>query len=147
MSLSKGNLKTLSAALAGTVLLCGTAGYLYSKWELNEQKLSELKRTYGESQGVNQKNSGRDRVSSPVASKEAGEKRGATLNITFRAIGHNNVSAVANEETVFEVINQIKSSDYFDASQTRADGDISAEAPPGTFSFKIVTQLKRPLTL
>jgi hypothetical protein len=147
MSWSRDNLKFLAGAVAAAVLLCGAAGYLYSKWELNNQKLSELKRTYAENQSVNEKNRERDVANAVVVPKGADEKRGATLNITFRALGHNNVSPVANEETAFEVINQIKSSDYFDASKTRAEGDISAEVSPGTFSFKIVTQLKRPLTL
>jgi hypothetical protein len=94
------------------------------------------------------------------------------MNITFRAIGLNSIAPGANSDTALELLNEIKNSPYFDASTNTFAGDISQETPlnpnagtpnaqpgqtpqpgttagepPGTFSFKIVAKLKRPLKL
>jgi type IV pilus assembly protein PilM len=92
------------------------------------------------------------------------------MNITFRAIGLNNIAPGANADTALELLTEIKNSPYFDPSTNTFAGDISQEAPlnsnvqsgtgqpgqpgqtttgepPGTFSFKIVAKLKRPLKL
>jgi type IV pilus assembly protein PilM len=94
------------------------------------------------------------------------------MNITFRAIGLNSIAPGANADTALELLTEIKNSPYFDASTNTFAGDISQEAPlnpnvqignaqpgqptqpgttggepPGTFSFKIVAKLKRPLKL
>jgi hypothetical protein len=94
------------------------------------------------------------------------------MNITFRAIGLSSIQAGANADTALELLTEIKSSPYFDPSTNTYAGDISQEVPlnpnagtpnaqpggstqpgttagelPGTFSFKIVAKLKRPLKL
>jgi type IV pilus assembly protein PilM len=94
------------------------------------------------------------------------------MNITFRAIGLSNIQPGANADTALELLTEIKSSPYFDPSTNTYAGDISQEVPlnpnagtasaqpgqptqpgttaaeaPGTFSFKIVAKLKRPLKL
>ena len=94
------------------------------------------------------------------------------MNITFRAIGLNSMAPGANADTALELLTEIKNSPYFDASTNTFAGDISQETPlnanagsanaqpgqpgqpgttggepPGTFSFKIVAKLKRPLKL
>jgi len=94
------------------------------------------------------------------------------MNITFRAIGLNSIAPGANADTALELLTEIKNSPYFDASTNTFAGDISQETPlnpnagtpnaqpgqtpqpgmtagepPGTFSFKIVAKLKRPLKL
>jgi hypothetical protein len=94
------------------------------------------------------------------------------MNITFRAIGLNGIAPGANADTALELLTEIKNSPYFDASTNTFAGDISQETPlnpnagtpnaqpgqtpqpgtiagepPGTFSFKIVAKLKRPLKL
>jgi type IV pilus assembly protein PilM len=91
------------------------------------------------------------------------------MNITFRAIGLSNIQPGANADTALELLNQLRSSPYFDSSTNTYAGDISQEVPlnpnagtasaqpqpgtttagelPGTFSFKIVAKLKRPLKL
>ena len=92
------------------------------------------------------------------------------MNITFRAIGLSNIQPGANADTALELLNEIRNSPYFDPSTNTFAGDISAEAPlnanlstqnpqpgqsgqttsseqPGTFSFKIIAKLKRPLKL
>jgi type IV pilus assembly protein PilM len=95
------------------------------------------------------------------------------MNITFRAIGLNSIAPGANADTALELLTEIKNSPYFEASTNTFAGDISQETPlnpnvqsgsaqpgqpgqtgqpssgepPGTFSFKIVAKLKRPLKL
>jgi type IV pilus assembly protein PilM len=95
------------------------------------------------------------------------------MNITFRAIGLSNMGQPgANADTALELLTEIKNSPYFDPSTNTYAGDISQEVPlnpnvqganaqpgqpaqpgsssgepPGTFSFKIVAKLKRPLKL
>ncbi len=146
MSRSARNFRLVSIVTAA--MLSGAAGgYLYSRWEVNNKKSAELEKAYAETKTLSERNDGSASPRSAEVSKEIAGKGGPALNITFRAIGHDNVSATANGETAFEVLNGIKSSEYFDTSQTRVDGGISAEVPPGTFSFKITTKLKRPLTL
>jgi hypothetical protein len=91
------------------------------------------------------------------------------MNITFRAIGLNSIAPGANADTALELLTEIKNSPYFDSSTNTFAGDISQETPLnpnqganaqpgqpgqttagepfGTFSFKIVAKLKRPLKL
>jgi hypothetical protein len=144
--------------LMGALLLLGGAGsYLYSKWELNNKNLDELRQRYTEIKTREEKNANAS-AGVAVVSQESGQKEAATLRMTFRAIGLNNVSQGADQEIAFNVLNEIKSSAYFDSARTIEASDITAEvpiseppvktgAPPGTFSFKIVAKLKRPLTL
>ena len=152
----KSNLKFWCAATAVLLLLGGVGWFLYSKWELNEQKLDDLKRTYAQSNTPTQQN----RNAGVTATEARQPKEVDRLNITFRAVGLNRVSPGAGQEVAFNVLNEMKSSAYFDASNTKAAGEISPEVPlkeppvegkqgepPGTFSFKIVAKLKRPLTL
>lgn len=154
----KSNLKFWYGAIALFLLLGGVGWFLYSKWELNEQKLEDLKKTYAQS---NTRIEGNRIAGVPAAAtKESKHEVVDRLNIIFRAVGLNRVSAGADQELVFNVLNEMKSSAYFDASNTKAVGEISPEVPlieppvegkqgepPGTFSFKIVAKLKRPLTL
>lgn len=145
MSRSTGNWKAIGATVMVALLIGLATGYLCSRWQLNNRKLSELKQAYGEV--ISQKNPEFASVTAAAAPKVSEDKGGARLSITFRAIGHSQASPAANQETAFEVLTGIKGSDYFDATETKADGNIGEEVPPGTFSFKITTKLKRPLTL
>ena len=155
----KSNLKSWCAAIAVLLLLGGVGWFLYSKWELNEQKLEELKQTHAQNNVSIDRN--RSAASVPATAPKQPEREVVDkLNITFRAVGLNRVSPGADQDLVFNVLNEMKSSAYFDASKTEAVGEISPEVPltepplegkqgepPGTFSFKIVAKLKRPLTL
>jgi hypothetical protein len=155
---SKGHLKLWGGMMVVLVSLAGGGWHLFSKWELNKQNLDELKQKYAQLKILDDKNfNAAARV--PVLSHEQGAKEAPTLTVTFRAIGLNRVSPAADQEIAFNVLNEIKSSPYFDASKTEAT-DITVEVPlsdppvragsgtpPGTFSFKIVAKLKRPLTL
>lgn len=151
-------MKVWCATIAVLLLLGGVVWFLHSKWELNEQKLEEMKQTYAQSSAPIEGN--RTAAVTETTPKQPEHEVVDKLNITFRAVGLNRVSPAADQELVFNVLNEMKSSTYFDASKTEAVGEISPEVPlkepplegkqgepPGTFSFKIVAKLKRPLTL
>lgn len=138
--------------------LGGAGWHLFSRWELNKQNLDELKQKYAQLKILDDKNVNAA-ARAAVLSQGQGRKEAPTLTVTFRAIGLNRVSPEADQDIAFNVLNEIRSSAYFEASKTEAS-DITAEvplsdqttgpasgAPPGTFSFRIVAKLKRPLTL
>jgi hypothetical protein len=156
--LGKSNLKFWCTAMA-VLLLGGVLWFLYSESDSNEQKLKDLKQTYAQSNTLLER--GRNGAGVPAAAANQSEREIVDrLNIRFRAVGLNRVSPGAGRELAFNVLNEMKSSAYFDASNIKAVGEISPEVPlkeppvegnqgepPGTFSFKIVAKLKRPLTL
>ena len=157
---SKGNLKIWRRVIVALLLLGGVGWFLYSKWEINNKNPEEL--SYAQTGILDERNANVVRANVAIAAKESGpdHKVADTLKITFRAVGLNRVSSEADQELAFNVLNEMKSSALFDASKTRAVGEISPEAPlseppvksdqgepPGTFTFKIVAKLKRPLTL
>jgi cytoskeletal protein RodZ len=156
----KGNLKFLCAVVVVVLLLGGLGWFVYS----NDKKVDELKQRYTQSdvpsQSVPSPHNVNAARTTAAASKESEQKVVDTLNITFRAVGLKRVSSEADQELAFNVLNEIRSSPYFDATNTVGMGEISPEVPlseppvkseggetPGTFSFKIVAKLKRPLTL
>ena len=156
----KGHLKFWCGAIAAVLLLGGVGWFLYSKLDLNNKRLEELKQQYAQSNVTDVRNASPARETTATASKESERKVVDTLNITFRAVGLNRVSPEADQELAFNVLREIKNSPYFDSTNTLGDGQISPEVPlgepavksgpgetPGTFSFKIVAKLKRPLTL
>jgi hypothetical protein len=69
----------------------------------------------------------------------------AVISITYRAVSLSAISPSANTETAFAVLNELKSSPLFDAEQTQFNGNISADEPPGTFTFGVNVKLKNPL--
>jgi len=152
-------LKFWCGVVAVVVLSSGGIGYLYSRWELNNRNLEEFKQRYTEIKVLQDKNAN-VATRAAVAAKESDRKEAPSLNITFRAIGLERFSPGADKEIAFNVINEIRSSEYFDASKTIEASEITAEVPlteppakagseppSGTFSFKVVAKLKRPLSL
>jgi len=89
-----------------------------------------------------------DATGTPARKKKAGPNEVASITITFRAVSLSSVSAEANKEIVYSMLNEIKSSPLFDPDWTDPDGKgIGAEEPPGTFTFGITVGLKRPFKL
>lgn len=109
-------------------------------------------------------------AAAPAAGTPGGTNDVDVMNITFRAIGLSSINPGANADTALELLSEIRSSPFFDPSTNTYAGDISQEIPlnpnagtpnaqpgqsgqttssepPGTFSFKIVAKLKRPLRL
>jgi len=70
-----------------------------------------------------------------------------TMDITFRAISWSSISPEANKQTAFQVQDELRNSGYFDPTNTVLVGEISPDAPPGTFTFQVKAKLKRPLKL
>jgi hypothetical protein len=156
----KGNFKFWCVAVAVAVLLLGLGWFVYS----NDKKVDDLKKKYSQndvpSQGVPSSRNVNAARTTALDSEKPVEHVVDKLNITFRAVGLNRVSSDADQELAFNVLNEMRSSPYFDATNTYGVGEISREVPlseppvksegletPGTFSFKIVAKLKRPLTL
>ena len=79
--------------------------------------------------------------------KGGGTNEISTVNLTFRAVSWASVSADANKETAYAVLGELRNSPLFDPDpeETKFDGQISPDETPGTFSFKIIARLKRPL--
>ncbi len=77
----------------------------------------------------------------------------ATITIMFRAISLTAATGQpeANKGVSYAVLDEIRASSLFDPdpAETRfpGSGGISADEPPGTFTFSIVARLKRPLKL
>jgi len=135
---------------------------------MSREQIDMMQRRYGG-------NYGRGAETPPPAPAAAPPGGGGTndidvMNITFRAVGLSGIAPGANADTALELLNEIKNSPYFDPSTNTYAGDISQEVPlnpniqapntpggqsgettsgepPGTFSFKIVAKLKRPLKL
>jgi hypothetical protein len=155
----KRNLRFLSWVIAAALGVVGAGWYLHSKWALNNRNLEELRQKYAELKNLDEGNV-RSVEKAAVETRVAENDGIDTVKIGFRAVGLNWVSPAADKEIAFEVLNEIRSSEYFDASKTMPVSDISPEVPlnqegkypaagepPGTFSFKIVAKLKRPLKL
>jgi cytoskeletal protein RodZ len=152
----KGKLKFWCVVMAVVLLFGGLGWFVYS----NDKKVDDLKQRYAQNDVPSQNvSSPRNINAAETATNEPVQHLVDKLNITFRAVGLNKVSSEANQELAFNVLNEIRSSPYFDATNTHGVGEISQEIPlgepvksegvetPGTFSFKIVAKLKRPLTL
>jgi type IV pilus assembly protein PilM len=80
-----------------------------------------------------------------------GSNEVATVTITFRAVSMIAASGQpeANKATAYQVLSEIQKSPMFDPDpeETKFSCDVSAEEPPGTFTFCVVAKLKNPLKL
>jgi hypothetical protein len=150
----KRNLKFYGAAGVAVLVLGGVGWFIHT----NDKQVNELKQQYAQNDVPTTRNV--SAAAMAAASPESDRKVADTLNITFRGVGLNRVSPDADQELAFNVLNEFRSSPYFDSSKTVGVGEVSPEVPlseppvnsvsgeaPGTFSFKIVAKLKRPLTL
>ena len=80
----------------------------------------------------------------PPGGAAKSDKEVASISITFRAVSLTSVSASANPDIAYAVLNEIKSSPMFDAELSP---NIGQDEPPGTFTFVVTVKLKRPLKL
>jgi len=73
----------------------------------------------------------------------------SSITITFRAVSLNSVKPGANKEIVYAVLGGITGNPLFDPdpAETKDTGTIGEEEAPGTFTFKLIVGLKRPLSL
>ena len=90
-------------------------------------------------------------ASAPKKPKDTNEV--SSITVTFRAVGLSSVDANADKDIYYAVLDELRKSPLFDKDETKGDGNIGAEEPltsttsPGTFTFKIIVGLKRPLKL
>jgi type IV pilus assembly protein PilM len=93
-------------------------------------------------------------ASTDTSAAKTSKKKGNTndvssITITFRAVSLENVKAGANKEIVYAVLGGITSNPLFDPdpAETKDTGNVGPVEDPGTFTFKLIVGLKRPLSL
>jgi type IV pilus assembly protein PilM len=89
--------------------------------------------------------------STPADGATAGAAGGAmtvgtngVIAITFRAVSLSSTKADANTQLAFTVLKELQASPMFDEKATQFSGNIGADEPPGTFTFKVNAKLKNP---
>jgi len=70
-----------------------------------------------------------------------------TIDITFKAVTLVSVSASANNELAFAVRNELWNDPMFTKEDTDFSSQITADEPPGVFTFRMNVKLKHPLKL
>jgi Tfp pilus assembly protein PilN len=115
------------------------------------QRYGLVDRSAGATAAAPAKDSGATQTADATASKK---KKGDTnevssVTITFRAVSLNSIKPGANKEIVYAVLGGITSDPLFDPdpAETKDTGTIGDEEAPGTFTFKLIVGLKRPLSL
>jgi type IV pilus assembly protein PilM len=109
-----------------------------------------IDRSAGPAPAASSDSGGSSDASAPVSKKKKGDTNEVnSITITFRAVSLNSVKAGANKEIVYAVLGGITASPLFDPdpAETRDTGTIGEEEAPGTFTFKLIVGLKRPLSL
>ena len=86
---------------------------------------------------------------SPSANAPSVPNEITAINLTCRAVSLSAVSPSANKDIAYAVQGELKASPLFVPEQTDflGGGNISADEPPGTFTFGMTAKLKRPLKL
>jgi len=92
----------------------------------------------------------------PGAGPARGKSKGdtneiATLTLTFRAVSLRNVTgqADADKGIAYTVLQELQNSPLFDPNplETRTDSEVNPDEQTGTFTFRLIARLKRPLKL
>jgi hypothetical protein len=75
----------------------------------------------------------------------AGTNAAPDVAIVFRAVSLNSMSASANTDLAFAVLNELKTCPMIEGDQTTfpENSNVSEPEPPGTFTFRINVKLKR----
>jgi len=71
----------------------------------------------------------------------------SSIILDCRAVSMTAVSASANPDMAFALLAELQACPLFNREETKFIGDISADEPPGTFTFKVTVKLKQPLKL
>ena len=83
----------------------------------------------------------------PAPKPKAGTNEVALVTVTFRAVSLTRVQPEANKKIAFAVLTELQNSPLFDKDQTQFGGTISADEPPGTFTFPVTLAIKKPLKI
>ena len=81
-----------------------------------------------------------------VPKKKGDTNEISLMDITFKAVSLAGISPSANSELAFAVRAELRNDPMFDPETDFAAG-ISADEPPGVFSFRMLVRLKRPIKL
>ena len=87
--------------------------------------------------------------------KPKGTNEISSITVTFRAVSHTKIAVDANKELAFAVLAELRNCPLFDGDERATkfivnpatNSQISEEEPPGTFTFGVQIELKRPLKL
>ncbi len=74
----------------------------------------------------------------------------STLTITFRAVSLSEASgqAAADSDIAFAVLQELQNNPLFEPDpQTHPDGSLTPDSATGTFTFRVIARLKKPLKL
>ena len=83
----------------------------------------------------------------PIAKKKSNPNEIDTLDVTFKAVTLASVSASANSELGYAVLNELRNDPMFVREETDFVGGLTADEPPGVFTFRMTVKLRKPLKL
>ena len=83
----------------------------------------------------------------PVVKKKGNPNEIDTLDVTFKAVTLASVSASANSELGYAVLNELRNDPMFVREETDFVGGLTADEPPGVFTFRMTVKLRKPLKL
>jgi len=83
----------------------------------------------------------------PVAKKKGNPNEIDTLDVTFKAVTLASVSASANSELGYAMLNELRNDPMFVREETDFVGGLTADEAPGVFTFRMTVKLRKPLKL
>ena len=83
----------------------------------------------------------------PVAKRKGNPNEIDTLDVTFKAVTLASVSASANSELGYAVLNELRNDPMFVREETDFVGGLTADEAPGVFTFRMTVKLRKPLKL
>ena len=83
----------------------------------------------------------------PIVKKKGNPNEIDTLDVTFKAVTLASVSASANSELGYAVLNELRNDPMFVREETDFVGGLTADEPPGVFTFRMTEKLRKPLKL
>ena len=138
---------------AGALALMGMAGWYFSaNREAAAQNFGQSKEAHPGQAAPNvpgiRAGSGKVESQKPVtglAARGVANEAGV-IRVKYRAINADTCSPAANTAMAFAVLDELKRNPMIDAEATRFDSDLSTEEA-GTFTFRVVIKMKKPLKL
>jgi len=83
----------------------------------------------------------------PVPRKRGNSNEIDTIDVTFKAVTLASVSASANSELGYAVLNELRNDPMFVREETDFVGGLTADEPPGVFTFRMTVKLRKALKL
>jgi type IV pilus assembly protein PilM len=83
----------------------------------------------------------------PAPKKKGNTNEVDTIDVTFKAVTLASVSASANSELGYAVLNELRNDPMFVREETDFVGGLTADEPPGVFTFRMTVKLRKPLKI